>query len=630
MKSNFKLLRTSSLNNAMLKALFLITALIYSTPLFSQTIPADPTSVTATPSAVCSGGASVLKAISSGNTIRWYTVSTGGSSIGSSASGGGFLVYPSTINVYYAESLSPSNVPSNGRLAITITINIAPVITSTQSDINETNGAGQCGKIVLYPDVVVTGTPTPSVTYSNPSGSNFAIGTTTNIVTASNTCGSTSLSFDVTVVDNEAPTVITPPSVSVTAPSGTNSVTGVSLGTPTVSENCGSVTISNNAPLTFYGGNTTVTWMVTDSHGNSVTAPQTVTVVITNTAPTITSVTTSSVGSIMATGSSTTFTINWNDEAGGGPYTVEFDWNDGTAHDIYSGLTSNSKSATHIYNSSGVYEPIIKVRDGAEAMTTTSYEYLAVYVTGNQFTTAGGNFIAPAGSLVSNPSLSNKVTLGNNCKPKNGGGFDGSMEMNFQAGNFKFKSANPTNWDYLAVSNCYLAIFQGSGTVNGSGNYGILIAQTDKDRNPANANNIRIKIWNKNAGNAVVFDTQPGADNNALPVTPVTNGSIKVHVQNNCIKLEDQEVEVFYNGTFETSVYPNPFTSSFNINVSTVSVSPIQVEIYDMVGKLVQSISDVEANEAFSVENNFATGMYFVRISQDGNSQTIKMIKNSQ
>lgn len=630
MKFNFQKPNTNSFiltSNKIAFSLSLILLLSFSSSLLAQTVPADPTSVTATPSAVCAGGSSVVKAVSAGNTIKWYTVASGGSSIGTTASGAGFLVYPGAVTVYYAESWSPSNVPSAGRASVSITINVAPVITSTPSDVNTTNDAGQCGRIVLYPAIIATGTPTPTITYSNPSGSNFDIGTTTNITTATNTCGSSSLSFDVTVADNEQPTVFAPPAVTVNAPAGATTVSGVALGTPTANDNCGSVTVSNDAPAAFNGGSTTVIWTVTDSHGNSKSAAQTVTVVISNNPPSISSLTTSN--ATIAVNSSVTLTISWNDEAGGGPYTVEFDWKDGTALDVFSGLTGNSKSATHTYTASAVYEPVIKVTDGGGATTTTSYEYLPVYVTGNQFTTGGGNFIAPAGSYVANPSLSNKVTFGNNCKPKNTGGFTGSMEMNYAAANLKFKSTTPTNWDYLTVSNCYFAVFQGTGTINGSGNYGIVVSQTDKDRNPANANNIRIKIWNINAGNAVVFDSQMGADNNVLPITPVSNGAIQVHVQNNCIKLEDQDAQVYNNGSFETSVYPNPFSSALNISVSTPSASNMQIEIYDMVGKLIKSYSEVSPDNLFTVQNELPAGVYFVRVKQDENSQTVKVIKTN-
>ncbi len=85
-------------------------------------IPAAPTAVTATPNTVCSGSSANLNATSAGNTISWYTVASGGSSIGSSASGANFAVTPSVTTTYYAEALAASLCPSTSRTAVTVTV----------------------------------------------------------------------------------------------------------------------------------------------------------------------------------------------------------------------------------------------------------------------------------------------------------------------------------------------------------------------------------------------------------------------------------------------------------------------------------------------------------------------------
>ncbi len=71
-------------------------------------LPAAPTSVTATPSAICAGSTSNLSAISSGNNIQWYTVPSGGAPIGTVASGSNFAVSPGSTTTYYAEAVTTS------------------------------------------------------------------------------------------------------------------------------------------------------------------------------------------------------------------------------------------------------------------------------------------------------------------------------------------------------------------------------------------------------------------------------------------------------------------------------------------------------------------------------------------
>lgn len=64
-----------------------------------------PTNVTATPSSMCTSGASQLNATSAGNNINWYTVPVGGVSLGTSASGANFAVTVPSTTTYYAEAI---------------------------------------------------------------------------------------------------------------------------------------------------------------------------------------------------------------------------------------------------------------------------------------------------------------------------------------------------------------------------------------------------------------------------------------------------------------------------------------------------------------------------------------------
>jgi hypothetical protein len=82
----------------------------------------------------------------------------------------------------------------------------------------------------------------------------------------------------VTVVDNINPIITAPTDVNTNADNGVCAATNVSLGTPVTSDNCGVQSVTNDAPASFLVGSTTVTWTVTDIHGNKSTAQQTVTV----------------------------------------------------------------------------------------------------------------------------------------------------------------------------------------------------------------------------------------------------------------------------------------------------------------------------------------------------------------
>jgi hypothetical protein len=83
----------------------LLLGLLMNGSLFAQPC-ATPSNVTASPSTICPSGTSQLNAISTGNTIDWYTQAIGGVAIGSSASGANFAVTPSVNTTYYAEAIN--------------------------------------------------------------------------------------------------------------------------------------------------------------------------------------------------------------------------------------------------------------------------------------------------------------------------------------------------------------------------------------------------------------------------------------------------------------------------------------------------------------------------------------------
>jgi hypothetical protein len=116
------------------------------------------------------------------------------------------------------------------------------------------------------------------------SGSVFPIGVTTNTFRATDESGNSSTcSFNVTVTDNQAPSMPCPANITHTADAGvcTYSFTPA---TPAATDNCPGVTVTGvrsdalalNAP--YPRGVTTIIWTATDTHGLSVSCSQSVTV----------------------------------------------------------------------------------------------------------------------------------------------------------------------------------------------------------------------------------------------------------------------------------------------------------------------------------------------------------------
>ena len=92
------------------------------------------------------------------------------------------------------------------------------------------------------------------------SGTSFAVGTSTITYRAADAVPNTSTcSFTVTVIDNQAPAITCPVAVTVNNNPGVCNATPVALGSAIVNDNCAIASTTNNNPGTYPVGNTTVT-----------------------------------------------------------------------------------------------------------------------------------------------------------------------------------------------------------------------------------------------------------------------------------------------------------------------------------------------------------------------------------
>ncbi|MBE0638653.1 MAG: HYR domain-containing protein [Bacteroidales bacterium] len=178
--------------------------------------------------------------------------------------------------IWTAEDIA-GNVATCG-FTVTVTDSELPTITCP-ADINQTADAGLCGAYIQD-----LGTPVTDdncgveEVYNNGTGF-YPVGTTIVTWTVVDVNGNEATCDQmITVTDDELPTIECPADIEVTADAGECFATNVDLGMPMVSDNCGTVTPTNNAPLEFPVGTTTVTWTVFDVNGNSATCDQLVVV----------------------------------------------------------------------------------------------------------------------------------------------------------------------------------------------------------------------------------------------------------------------------------------------------------------------------------------------------------------
>jgi hypothetical protein len=172
----------------------------------------------------------------------------------------------------------------------------------------------------------------------------------------------------------------------------------------------------------------------------------------------------------------------------------------------------------------GTYTVHYRCRDNAGNVTTgqTTVTVITPWVPPNPpyqsnggFITGGGQVNLAAGSAQFDFVV--KYQKGD-AVPK------GNAQLQLTSGKFDFRSSS---FDWL-VTTPSQAWFAGSGTLNGTGDYGYLMSVIDIGSGSKSVDALRLKVWNK-ANGAVVYDTQPGAADMAEPTLLLSKGNITIH-----------------------------------------------------------------------------------------------------
>ena len=279
------------------------------------------------------------------------------------------------------------------------------------------------------------------------------------------------------------------------------------------------ITVSNYWCDDFDGD---VALRVTDDDGGI--GIDTCSVVVSNVAPTITSLTVTP--GLVAVGDSVTLYAPFTDP-GCDTWTADIDWeNDGTYDDNIDPAV-NPITATYSYADTGVYTVKLKVTDDDQGSDTEIFQYVVVYDPNDGFVTGGGWINSPAGAYTADPTLEGTANFGFVSKYKKGQQTPtGNTEFQYQIGNINFHS---NSYQWLVIAG-HKAMYKGTGTINGDGNYGFMISAIDEKLTPStDVDLFRIKIWDKDDGDAIVYDNGLGADEDEDPTTEIAGGQIVIH-----------------------------------------------------------------------------------------------------
>jgi hypothetical protein len=152
---------------------------------------------------------------------------------------------------------------------------------------------------------------------------------------------------------------------------------------------------------------------------------------------------------------------------------------------------------------------------------------VVIYDPNGGFVTGGGWINSPAGAYPDNPSLTGKANFGFVSKYQQGATVPtGQTEFQFKVAGLNFHSSV---YEWLVVAGAR-AQYKGVGKINGAGNYGFLLTAIDGQINGGGGvDKFRIKIWDKNNNDVIVYDNKLGSSDNSNDSTELGGGSIVIH-----------------------------------------------------------------------------------------------------
>lgn len=210
-------------------------------------------------------------------------------------------------------------------------------------------------------------------------------------------------------------------------------------------------------------------------------------------------------------------------------HTAAWDWGDGTTDPGTVNEAGGDGTVTggHIYTDPGVYTVTLTIIDDDSLVGTGLFQYIVVYDPDGGFVTGGGWINSPGGAYVPNPSLTGKANFGFVSKYKKGATVPtGNTEFQFKVADLNFHSET---YQWLVIAGAK-AQYKGTSTINGEGNYGFMLKAIDGDiKGGGGLDKFRIKIWDKDNHDEIVYDNQLGDSDDSDPATVIGGGSIVVH-----------------------------------------------------------------------------------------------------
>ncbi|MGI8637754.1 MAG: T9SS type A sorting domain-containing protein, partial [Segetibacter sp.] len=113
------------------------------------------------------------------------------------------------------------------------------------------------------------------------------------------------------------------------------------------------------------------------------------------------------------------------------------------------------------------------------------------------------------------------------------------------------------------------------------------------------------------------------------PFTGTSSQSLNVNIPNPAIRsnLLRKVADDVNNDHLSLLALPNPTSTHFTINIKSSKSEPVDLKVWDAVGRLIETKRKVSANGSVTIGDRYHTGIYYLQAVQGSERATLKLIK---
>ncbi|RYE19098.1 MAG: T9SS type A sorting domain-containing protein [Sphingobacteriales bacterium] len=133
--------------------------------------------------------------------------------------------------------------------------------------------------------------------------------------------------------------------------------------------------------------------------------------------------------------------------------------------------------------------------------------------------------------------------------------------------------------------------------------------------------------------NVVIYSSEAYTvtnDPSVIKLMDIVKGNIQVHVagaKGANQRSVDPVITSIAPESFNLKVLPNPSSSYFTVNITANSTEKMQVRVMDIMGRNIETLTNMAPNQSIRLGMQYRLGLYFVELTQGTKKQQVKLIK---